>query len=1505
MAVRVRVTNKTKGTSSLLPPNTTNYTANLGDGTYSFEPVLSVSEEFTVVGVDPAPVNLTLPGAVGEATEDKIVAGVPGVWDGASSLSAQWMDGSTPLGPAGYDLAVLRAMGGKSPFLREAATNAKGTTYADSLPIGPITTAPQFTTQPALAGTPTAGQPMTATVGAADGFPAPQVTGRIERQLGTSGEVSTVEGGMSSVFVSGYRYRPAAAASNSVQTVEAFGSWTAVVAATVAPLAAGANLPKQTIIQNTGTTVIAADSLFTGKVDTYALVAQPSGFTINATTGAISVNTASLALRTDETITVRASNDTPATLDRTFTLEVVNQSGTATVPGGVSLGTVTVATGPEPGSASITNVKLPPNGGSPLTNMRLRVSNVNYDYPATLGTHVVRGLPAGARTGIILGVNAIGPSSVWSSPINFTVAAPLQPPVAFGYEVTPSPMIQGKMGLLKLNAQGKTPMTYSITVDGQNYTNTTGEFDGTSFTAGAKTFTGTISNGDAPNLPIEGGFTVAPYVAPTVSLSLNPASPSVGGSVTVGVTATAGADLQVEYSLNGGTAIPLVAPYIIPDIEAGTYTITANVEDDYEGGTATVSFIAATGMFQDDFDGSGFLADAAGWSMASGVKAAFVRLNGSIKHDSAQGSAYALSPDVGSNKQKISGSFTRLSSTLMITGVVACFASVDDHIRVGVETNGTVVVRSVKGGTASANIATYTGFITGTANVSARNFIFETDGTRFRVSKDGAYLAPSTGTETLPATHTGTRAGIFAFAAGGHFRDNFINFYRTEVGSYWSVINTTPPTLVAIPQVGQRGTYTKGVYENADQVVTAQIQRSNGGAYANVKAVVPGLMDAFVVGDVGYTFRIAETAPDGTVTYSEPTAAVQSVASSGPAITHDPANIYAISTPGTGSMRVRPYGATSGGTITTGTGTLAGVFPGPGAYSVSVDTGGGYGTAADVFAVKVGDGGAFYGLNASYAAVSKGMADAPVILVPVAGKSVILQEPLPKVDKSAEGFVRNGVVKNPSAGSGYGPQSWDNRRVVGKPAYVTKWTDGWSEANIEKQWPQTLAVGDTISKYLSFETSALVLADQSTRSGSGSGHIGVAVMSAPPTATQMAPPLFKASNMPTGYINLPGYNALRDKILAMNYATPGTVPNAAAMAAVLGKVTRFNPTFANLRGGTYWNNAPEQHTPYKSGWPQGEGNYYLFESQSLVYVGMMTNLFTNAQKIEALDALIRYGIDSDRPGSLPTIGAGINQSHEFPVMLSRIARNMPFTDLIDQPGNNLSAYFIWTQAMLPMVEKHDRMDWPMFSRRRKVVEILPAVSGKVQFKVEYKQAQSGWGDRDRKQAFRELELVRESTGEVRPFDPSSEDTTRDLLPAEKFGILGSYATPLQVGEYIYMRIPAAKKPFAGLADWLYSPGTLREHGSWSPYNPTPLMSYRDRNRPAAGVMLLHALGVYPKQAPGFKELREYLIRTNIPDGTPNNGWVSSYPAPYIGGYVSMTPFWTQHASALGLDTSDL
>lgn len=1454
MAVRVRVTNKTKGTSSLLPPNTTNYTANLGDGTYSFEPVLSLPEEFTVVGVDPAPVNKVLPFALGEPTAGGSVKGQIGEWEGAESFAGQWREGSNAFGPPGYDLSPDRTFMGKTLFLRIGATNARDTTYADSLPVGPFTAAPKFTTQPVLAGTPTAGQPMTATAGAADGFPAPQVAGRIERQLGTTGDWVTVDGGLSGVFVSGYRYRVASFATNIVNTEEAFTTPTAVVAATVAPLAAGSNLPKQTIIQNTGTTAIAADSLFTGKVDTYALVTPPSGFTINATTGAISVNTASLALRTDETITVRASNDTPATLDRTFVIEVVNASGTATVPGAVTLGTVTIDTGPEPGSASVTNVKLPPSGGSPLTNMRLRIAGVSYDYPATLGTHVIRGLTPGAKTGVVVGVNALGPATVWSSPINFTVAAPLQPPVAFSYSTTPEQLQEGQPGTLNLSAQGKDPKTFAITLTpgGVLTPNQTGTFDTLALQDGNYSFTGTITNDDGV-LQVSGGFPIRANVPPVISpITLTPSVPEAGQTVTLTFTVD---KPEAEVTVTGfrdTTALTLTGPvYKLDNLQAGNHTLTVRADDGIDVTTRTVTFAigAFPALFNDPFDGTGNLAASPNWRQILGPEEGFVQNGGKVDCAITNQRGIVVAEDRKTAQMKVSGDL-QFQSAVYEAGLAACINESG--------TNGVLLL--VSGGSLGAHEmingiltlkTTYGSVITG-GSTGIRFCTIEVDaaGKKFQVRRDGSQvLVPNNGgSETLDIVHTGTLGG--GFTKGTVLRNGMMHRFQVETSTLY------PPTTAPIEPEPEPEVPPPDPVAQTFSVIPSDtnVRRPTVAADTATYNVTPA------------TYEVTATPVGGG-------SAIVMPAQSNPRVL--------LNLPADGRYDLTIVGISSTGVRSTR-------------------------TAAVRFWCQQNGLVGWHGLNVEGARKSRGYESAPWFAWPQTGKTVEQFDATPVIS-TLEGFTVNGMMKNPPVtmpngvpqGTGFGPQGWDGRRYFGTSIVAQL---AFQDARVHRDYPAKTVPGDTWSKFAS--KLDIPKAEQEHRHGLGNQH-GALIITASDPGNVFAPYLFKNSVLSNDIPNMSNYDNVLAQFVAMQYTCPVTVTSD-QIATLLAVGERYSPAYGLMRGGDHAKDSHEPFIPRNTSVTGLNGNYYSF----LYYVQLMNLLMSNKvnadQKRRFLDIILLYAIQADVPGKQPQQQAGIAQNHEAVVMLKRHCEGRSFDDLDNQGGNALRQFFYWNAELLEKLKPHDSLYSMAISRRRSVQTVgAMNANGYFQFNASRQAAYSNEfgaiGDTE-KLRYHELAVCR-ANGEKRIWPKkSAPNSTKEggntSGTTMQVYLTAPFDTPLQVGEKIWFEHPPGYKPYAGLPDW--------NNGAhnYVPYGPSPTTSYRNENQMAGFIPPLTALGIWPTDKNGplgkMVAMRDYYIRTALPDDTQGYGLLPRYDAPYSQESTLPGSMWFTNAATLGL-----
>ncbi|WP_290690121.1 hypothetical protein, partial [Haematobacter sp. UBA3484] len=141
---------------------------------------------------------------------------------------------------------------------REIGTDAEGrrtTIYAQ--PFATVYAEPVVVTEATLTGTPLPGESYTSTAATFSGYPTPEVTHFVQRQLGTTGAIETVAA--TGVFIAGYRYRPATRGVSFAGEVWSYGTgWTAVVAdPAVAPTVSLARTPSGAITQGDTVTLTA------------------------------------------------------------------------------------------------------------------------------------------------------------------------------------------------------------------------------------------------------------------------------------------------------------------------------------------------------------------------------------------------------------------------------------------------------------------------------------------------------------------------------------------------------------------------------------------------------------------------------------------------------------------------------------------------------------------------------------------------------------------------------------------------------------------------------------------------------------------------------------------------------------------------------------------------------------------------------------------------------------------------------------------------------------------------------------------------------------------------------------------------------------------------------------------------------------------------------------------------------------------------------------------------
>ena len=187
---------------------------------------------------------------------------VPGEWEPGVDVEGEYVRRANGTGPW---LATGITSG---PYIaqtvadvvtwREIGTDANGgrtTVYAQ--PFATVYAEPVVVTPATLTGALLPGEPYTSTAATFSGFPEPEVSHGVQRQLGTTGAIETV--GANGMRAVGYRYRPATRGYSLAGEVWSYGDgWSAVIAPpAVAPTVSLARTPAGAVTQGDSVTITA------------------------------------------------------------------------------------------------------------------------------------------------------------------------------------------------------------------------------------------------------------------------------------------------------------------------------------------------------------------------------------------------------------------------------------------------------------------------------------------------------------------------------------------------------------------------------------------------------------------------------------------------------------------------------------------------------------------------------------------------------------------------------------------------------------------------------------------------------------------------------------------------------------------------------------------------------------------------------------------------------------------------------------------------------------------------------------------------------------------------------------------------------------------------------------------------------------------------------------------------------------------------------------------------
>lgn len=799
-----------------------------------------------------------------------------------------------------------------------------------------------------------------------------------------------------------------------------------------------------------------------------------------------------------------------------------------------------------------------------------------------------------------------------------------------------------------------------------------------------------------------------------------------------------------------------------------------------------------------------------------------------------------------------------------------------------------------------------------------------------------ASLIVSNGGASVAVTQTALDTFTFTAPASGTTTVTPRATYGATVVSGTAVTfntGTVSPTAVApqlwgVPEVGDTLELLAGSGIASPSYL---IERTdNGGTtYATEKTAVAG--ELFTVpATTGRQYRAVML--DGATRYVG--SWTLAVVAAGPQIqaTSADGRTLSVQTPlGTGTVRARPYGGGTAITAAVSGTTTTLTLTGNGAWQIDYASDGvTYGALAYRWCYTVGAI-SYMGRNCASVAMSAGVAEGVVVVVPISGRQATLEPPTPiynlemRTVASFGGEVvpihTNGVMKNFTAPRSYdvmGQAAWDSRIIWdSSPYYVSvrhpvignttqpfdangeDYRQSFNVDNLCTKWPQMLAVNDGFTKAVSNPDAMYAGIKERHRHGLLAQFGGLAVASVQPSASEFAQQLTRHPAWVGGNVSVPNLASMISTLQGMSLSTSGmTVPDT---AAILANLKRFNPALATYRGGANNVDSHERMTTYRNGWPLNTGsNYYQYQLINVALFLLTTGAVNSAWKAEMLTALAFWGHQIDVPGQQAQTQAGISQHHEALVMLSRIAKGLSFTDLPStQPGNSLCSYSKFTAADLPRLQPHNNALWPFFSRRS---QALAVTSSGTNYLINIKRNATYDGTR---QYFQGLMLVRESTGEKVQITKSRTGSGAGASAYFQVTVAQSgFSTTPAVGEIFYMEPPAGAASTAifsdGYCDW--DNNKINEKKQ-SAYHPSPGITagqqpdgYRTINEPHGLLWIAHALSAWPSGIDNFDAVKTYTKNTYL-TGYPGTGLMDM-------AFTAVGPFipqmWAAHAATLGL-----